>query len=337
MTPHGIYEGPLPDDFLSHMRMHLTEYGYAPRDAEGWTEIDIGPAVVRLRTGPLRIEFLGTSEAQRHQLREMALYLLDHLCPEAGAGIVWQGFPPFEGAPPSFHLGRLAGRRRISPGFMRIDLDCADTAALTTGGMHFSLLLPPDDAAPEWPRLSPEGRTIWPGGKAQLHRAAYTFVTLDPGAGRFSFDIFLHPGSRTSDWAEQAPLGAPVGLTGPGGGDFPPGERILLAGDETALPAIRRILEHSAPDRHCTVLIEADNPEDHLLDPPPACKALRWVDRGGLWEALRETPAPEGPDRFVWVAAEQDTVRRAKAHFRATAGLAAREGYFSSYWTGKPG
>lgn len=333
-APGGRYEGALPPDFRSHLKAHLAEYGCPMRDDADRIEVTFGAARIRLRVTPdlFEVAYPDAADVALYTLRELTLYLLDHLHPPAGAGIVWHGFAETTGTPPNFHLAHVLGRERLSPGFVRVWLGCEGVAALDGGAMHFSLLLPPEGQRPVWPQLDGKGRTIWPKGAAQLHRAAYTFVTFEPAAGRFAFDVFLHAGGRVSDWALTAPVGSVVGITGPGGGDFPPGQNLLLAGDETALPAIRRILEHSEPTRNCTVLLETGRAEDRLL---PAGPNLRWIDRSAgetLWQALRETPAPAG-DRFVWVAAEQATARRAKDHFRKTFGLKATEGYFSGYWS----
>lgn len=335
-APSGHYAGVLPADFRAHLLAHLVEYGAPIEETPEGIEVTFGAARVNLRlaASDFAVEFRGADAVQLHHLREMTLYLLDHLHPKAAAGILWQGFEARPGTPPDFHLARLAAKERLSPGFLRLWLDCDGTAALASGPMHFSLLLPPAGEEPVWPRLDDTGRTVWPKGRAALHRAPYTFVTLDPVAGRFAFDIFLHAGSRTSDWAVAAEPGAVVGVTGPGGGSFPPGKNLLLAGDETALPAIRRILEQSDPERVCTVLIETGDPADRLLAAAPAHGSLRWLDRSrgeNLWQALHETPVPQ-EDRFVWVAAEQQLARRAKEHFRKTAALKPTEGYFSAYW-----
>ena len=57
-----------------------------------------------------------------------------------------------------------------------------------------------------------------------------------------------------------------VGMTGPGGGDVPEADWYLLAGDETALPAIGRILARLPSLATAVVRIEVDNPlEEQLL------------------------------------------------------------------------
>ncbi|MEC9105031.1 MAG: siderophore-interacting protein, partial [Pseudomonadota bacterium] len=113
------------------------------------------------------------------------------------------------------------------------------------------------------------------------------------------------------------------------------GRDVLMAGDETALPALRRILEHSPADRRGDVLIEVGHPEDIRDLPHPPGILLHWVVRARgetLWDRLSVMDAPEGPDRHVWVAGEQDLVRKARARFRREQGVGASEGYFANYW-----
>lgn len=178
-------------------------------------------------------------------------------------------------------------------------MGCAGTAALDAGPMHFSLLLSPEGRAPVWPRLDGRGRTVWPEGEEALHRAAYTFVALEPEANRFTFDLFLHEGSRASAWALSAPLGTKVAVMGPGGGDLPDAGEILLAGDETALPAIRRILETSAADRRGRVLIEIGDDGDRMPLRAPEQVEVTWLRRHAgetLLAALRAVDLdPDAP------------------------------------------
>jgi NADPH-dependent ferric siderophore reductase len=62
---------------------------------------------------------------------------------------------------------------------------------------------------------------------------------------------------------------------------------------------------------------------------------LTWLvrDRGeALWDVLATEPLPEGDDKYVWIAAEKDLVRKAKARFRDTLGIGPKDGYFAYYW-----
>ena len=285
----------------------------------------------------LRISVEAGDPVTLHTLREYLLYLLDQLAPGLSEAMVWTGAILRDAAPLNFHVATVRSCWRVAPSFLRVELDCPGTRALSEGrGMHFSLLLPPPGRAPVWPRLNGEGRAVWPTGAESLHRAVYTFVTLDPAAGRFTFDLFEHAGGRATDWARSARGGEVVGIMGPGSGDFPQGDEMLLAGDETALPAIRRILEQSPPDRSGEIFLEVGRAADIGEMRRPDAMTLTWVirERGeSLWDHLRDRPAPRSASRFVWIAAEQALARKAKARFRTELGIGAHEGYFAYYWT----
>lgn len=337
-TARARYDGPVPEGFLAHMKEHIAEFGFPLTDLAEGLHVDLPGAAVDLLVGAegFTASISALDAAQLHQTRESLLFLLDHVFPDAASRLAWGDGRPEAGAPPNLHPATVRSVRRVGASFLRVEMACDGIEALSRGGMHFSLLLPPEGRAPVWPRLNAQGRTVWPEGADRLHRAAYTFVSLDAAAGRFAFDVFEHEGGRATGWARRAQPGEAVAVTGPGGGDFPPGEFLLMAGDETALPAIRRILETSAPGRRGIVLIEIGDPGDRLEIAHPPEVSLRWILRGagpGLWERLAaaEIPEPE-TDVFVWVAAEQALVRKAKTLFRA-AGLPPGQGYFAAYWS----
>ncbi len=124
--------------------------------------------------------------------------------------------------------------RHVGSSFLRVELDCADTARLARErGMHFSLLLPPEPRAPVWPGLDHNGRPVMPEGDDRLHSAAYTFVDLDPDRGRFTFDVFERDGGRATIWARSAQPDDLVGISDPGSGGLPPGQDILIGLDAT--------------------------------------------------------------------------------------------------------
>lgn len=338
-TATGRYHGPLPEGVLPHLEEHLLAFDLPVRREAERLEITapLASASVVLTPAGLEIAIRAVDAVQLYHMRESAMYLLDHVSPEAAAGLTWADGPSLRARPPSLHDATVLSTRRIGANFLRVEMASPGAGALGRGGMHFSLLLPPAGRPPVWPHLNDRGRTVWPEGADTLHRAGYTFVTLEAGpdgAGRFTFDIYLHAGGRTSDWALAARPGERVAVMGPGGGDFPAGERLMIAGDETALPAIRRILETSAPTRRGRALIELADPADRCEIAAPPGITLDWVIRGeggGLLEALRAEPVPEAGS-YLWVAAEQSVVRQAKEHFRAAGRVERGLNYFSSYW-----
>src|SRR5690606_14755609 len=112
-----------------------------------------------------------------------------------------------------------------------------------------------------------------------------------------------------SAWAAQAAIGQQIGLSGPGGRTAQPAAWMLLAGDETALPAIARIGESLPADTRGVVLIEVQSPADQIELSLPSGMTLLWLHRETaaagaatlLRDAVQACAIPDGPDRYVWV------------------------------------
>lgn len=327
----------MPGDLLAHCAAHLRAVDLEVEETPSTLSVPLPQARVDLRrdAAGFSVEIEAGDAPALQQLREYLLSLLDHVMPGAVPTMEWSGDIARNTRPPNFHLARFHSVRRVARRFLRVTLDCEATGTLEDRpGMHFSLLLPPPGRDAAWPMLDDNGRTRWPGGPNSLHRAVYTFVALDRTAGRFTFDVFEHAGGRVAAWVQVARRGDAVGIMGPGSGELPVGDNLLIAGDETALPAIRAILAQSPAHRHGRVLVEVESADDMCDLLRPRGMSLDWVlrDRGDrLWRHLRDAPVPAGPSRHVWIAAEQALVRRAKQRFRAQ--LDPGEGYFAYYWT----
>lgn len=120
--------------------------------------------------------------------------------------------------------------QRITPHMQRITLggaEIADFVASEAAG-----------EAAAWVKL------FLPCGQGR----AYTLQDLDPVAGTLSLDFVLHAqegqAGPAATWAQRALVGERVGVAGPrsGGVELPAQARwILLAGDATALPAIKAL------------------------------------------------------------------------------------------------
>ncbi|MEM1141364.1 MAG: siderophore-interacting protein [Pseudomonadota bacterium] len=284
----------------------------------------------------LRVSISAINPAMLHQARESASYMLEYLWPQSLSEMKWNAHANPDRTPPNFQLATVSSSRRLSEHFYRVTLNCSDLAVLQLGGMHFTLILPPPGKTPKWPRLNEYGRTQWPTEDDALHRAAYTFVAFEESSGTFDFDVFLHAGGRVPEWAATVSPGETVGVMGPGGGDFPKASFLLAGGDETALPAIRRILERAPPEQLGVVYLETDCDANRLAVRAPDGVSVRWLKRGtgpSLVDELEAFQLPkDDASSFVWVAAEQQAVRRLKKHFRSK-GLSGQRSYFAIFWT----
>ncbi|MDF0598421.1 siderophore-interacting protein [Psychromarinibacter halotolerans] len=332
------YTGAIPSRLLDDIESHVAEIGGPLERHEDGVTVTYPMATVNMWVGQdkLDVEVAAPTTLFAYQMRESVAYMLDHVFPET-ASMTWHGAQTTQDLPPNFHFATVQAVTQQSPNFVRLEMQCDGVDTLLEGGMHFSLLLPPEGRAAVWPRIGTRGRTVWPEGDDTLHRAVYTFVSLDPDAGRFAFDVYQHGDGRAAMWAGSVRPGAQVAIMGPGGGRLPPGDDLVLAGDDTALPAIRRILEQSAPDRTGDVLIELGDAADICDLPLPAGMSVTWLLRSegqDLWQALMALPPRRGEGVFVWVAAEPELMRKAKKMFHNKWDLPATQGSFSAFWVG---
>ena len=161
--------------------------------------------------------------------------------------------------------------------------------------------------------------------------------------GEVDIDFVMHagadmPGAR---FAAEARPGDVVGMTGPGGGSVGEAQWYLLAGDETALPAIARILQTLPRGTHAAVRIEvADaNERQHLRS--AASLDVQWLYRDGLpagttrilADAVRGVDVPrDGRSVFVWAGCEHATFRSIRKYLREERGLSRAEHLVVAYW-----
>ena len=228
----------------------------------------------------------------------------------------------------------------VTTSVRRVLLSGSATAVLAAGPT-VSLLVPRvGDTAPRWPRVAKDGRIVWPEGAHGVSMRSYTARRQDPAAGVVEIDFVLHGDGPAAAWAAAAAPGAPLGVAGAGAlGDRPAG-RLLLAGDETALPAISRILAAAAPTVRGVALVEVAGPDEEQPLAAPAGVAVRWLHRGStapgestlLVDAVAALDRPEGDDVFVWVAAESAAVRAIRADLRGRWGLGRAQHHAIGYW-----
>ena len=147
----------------------------------------------------------------------------------------------------------------------------------------------------------------------------YTVRRVRPDRRELDIDLVVHGGTGpAARWLEAVRPGDEVVVVGPDarsihshvGIDFHPGpaRRLLLAGDETAAPAISAILEALPADRSAQAFIEVPDAEDRFaLDLPPTAH-VAWLPREGAAVGARLVPAVTG-----WAAAEAQLLRAAAA------------------------
>jgi len=188
----------------------------------------------------------------------------------------------------------------------------------------------------------PDGeRPVMRNYSVRAHRPA----TADAGA-EIDVDFVLHGSAAdgtagpASRWAETCRPGEHVliideGLT------FNPQrgiDRVVLVGDETALPAIASICASLPPGAVGTAIIEVPSEEDALEFPRPSGIEIVWIVRphasapGTLaLETLARTALPDAPFH-AYAAGEQALASGVRKHLVGERGVDKNDVSFCGYW-----
>jgi NADPH-dependent ferric siderophore reductase len=234
----------------------------------------------------------------------------------------------------------VAAVTQVTPSVRRVLLSGSE-AAVAAAGPTVNVLVPRvGDPAPRWPHVARDGRIVWPEGAHGVSLRSYTARRQDPAAGVVEMDFVLHGDGPAAAWAGAAEPGALLGVAGAGALGERPAGRLLLAGDETALPAISRILAEAPPTAEGLALVEVAGPEEEQPLPAPPGVTVRWLHRNGtapgestlLADAVAALDRPEGDDVFAWVAAESAAVRAVRADLRGRWGLGRAQHHAIGYW-----
>ncbi|MFV0410103.1 MAG: siderophore-interacting protein [Paracoccus sp. (in: a-proteobacteria)] len=253
-----------------------------------------------------------------------------HIADRLGGALDWAGFDLVGQLPPNFSLGRIESVRAIGAHFLRLRIRGEGLERLARDMIHFRIVLPCPDRSTQWPYLSQTGQAHWP---QDLHRPAYTVAAIDPAAGWLETDIFTHDGGRVAAFAANAATGREIGLIGPAGGGIPMAPHLLIGGDETAYPALGRIIAVQSADvriachlfGECAEYPFSCHPGLSLIHRPMGEGQLAAeLDRQGAGAALR------GAGR-VWIATERGRLSALKAAVLRQ--LPRDRIHLAAYWT----
>ncbi|WP_120631949.1 siderophore-interacting protein [Ruegeria sp. EL01] len=274
-----------------------------------------------------------------HVIRERLLARLTELVPEQIGALRWSGAGQSEqvtadGPPPNFHFATVQNVAVPAANFLRVRANMSDLTGFSNDSIHFRLLLPPQGiATPAWPVLAENGSTRWPQGDKALHKPVYTIKHLDQSAGNFDFDVFIHEGGRVTEWAQNLKAGTRFALLGPLGGGVLESRKILLCGDETAFPAIARILGNLPENAQGQVLVLSDKVGDdaYRFETPPGVTLIRlFRGQDDLVQIALDEQAKQS-DHFFWFAGEKADVARVRAVYKARQGDPVTS-YIQAYW-----
>jgi NADPH-dependent ferric siderophore reductase len=185
---------------------------------------------------------------------------------------------------------------------------------LPTG--HIKVFLPSaGEAEPALPTFGPDGPTFDDALPRPIVRT-YTPRTFDAAALELMVDFVIHEGGPASDWATRAAPGDKAAIAGPGRGYAvdEDARSFVIAGDETALPALGVLLEALPSEASIDVIAEVRDATARVELPHHPGARVRWCEpRAGvapgsaLGTALADVELQE--DTKVWVATEAQAVR----------------------------
>ncbi|MFD7108301.1 siderophore-interacting protein [Streptomyces kasugaensis] len=218
---------------------------------------------------------------------------------------------------PVLHRAEVVRTERLTPHMVRVVLGGAGLAKFVAGEYsdhYVKLVFPlPGVAYPE-PFDMAQIRADFPRDQWPRTRT-YTVRSWDPETGELAVDFVVHGDEGLAGpWAATVQPGAEALLLGPGGGYAPRADADwhLLAGDESALPAIAASLARIPAGTPVHAFIEvADGAERQELDAPAGAE-ITWLHRDG---------APVGRELVAAVAALEFPPGQVQAFVHGEAGF----------------
>lgn len=179
----------------------------------------------------------------------------------------------------------------------------------------------------------------WTAAPARIARD-YTPRRVDIEAGEMDLDFVLHGHGPASDWARGATPGDVLWVVGPKSSLVLPTDLdwMVLAGDETALPAIGRFLDERpfAGPVHIVVTVSASSAQQPLA--VSSGDTIEWVlaspTDGATLESAVRTAVPREGVGFVWAAAESRALLPVRRFLRREHRLPKERMSITGYWHG---
>ncbi|MDQ0989930.1 siderophore-interacting protein [Streptomyces sp. V3I7] len=238
------------------------------------------------------------------------------------------------------HSAQVVRTERLTPNMQRVVLGgdgLAGFTADTCTDHYVKLLFPADGAVYPEPFDLERIRAEFPREHWPVTRT-YTVRDWNPVPGELTLDFVVHgEEGLAGPWALRARPGDTVRFLGPGGAYTPDvsADWHLLAGDESALPAIGRSLERLPDGSRAHVFIEVAGPEEEQKFDSDV--DVVWLHRGNrptgeaLVEAVRALSFPEGRVH-AFVHGEAAFVKDLRRLLRVERAIPREHLSISGYW-----
>ncbi|NKI43546.1 siderophore-interacting protein [Streptomyces sp. LD120] len=229
---------------------------------------------------------------------------------------------------------------RLTPHMQRVVLGGEGLAQFTAGDCtdhYVKILFPPAGVGYPEPFDIQQIRAELPRDQWPVTRT-YTVRAWEPESRELTVDFVVHGAEGLAGpWAAAARPGDRIRLLGPGGGyaPDPAADWHLLAGDESALPAVAAALEALPRGADARAFVEVAGPEEEQKITTDA--EIVWLHRGGrpvgaaLVEAVRALEFPAGKVH-AFVHGEAGFVKELRRLLRVERAIPREQLSISGYW-----
>jgi NADPH-dependent ferric siderophore reductase len=168
----------------------------------------------------------------------------------------------------------------------------------------------------------------------ETHRRDFTPIAYNAATRELTLEFALHAHGPACDWARHAKIGDAAVIGGPKGSMIIPLDYDwhLLAGDGSAMPAMRRRLQELPAGARVTVLAAVPSVEDQVPFDTQAHVDVRWLSNAAdLVQALRNVALPAG-EGFAWCAGEASVMAKVREVLLTERTLPREATRISAYW-----
>ncbi|MFJ3952829.1 siderophore-interacting protein [Streptomyces sp. Je 1-4] len=243
---------------------------------------------------------------------------------------------------PAAHRARVQRTEQLTPHMVRVVLGgegLAEFAAGEYSDHYVKLVFPQPGVRYPEPFDMAQIRAEFPRDQWPSTRT-YTVRTWDAATRELTVDFVVHGDEGLAGpWAAAARPGEEIFLLGPGGAYVPEAaaDWHLLAGDESALPAIAASLARMPAGVPVHAFIEVAGPEERQELDAPAGAEISWLYRGGapvgreLVAAVRALDFPSGRVQ-AFVHGEAGFVKELRRLLRVEREIPREDLSISGYW-----
>ncbi|WP_193087541.1 siderophore-interacting protein [Advenella sp. FME57] len=325
------------DSVESHdMHVNTIDNGFRSTSRHG------GEGCLTVERSRLKLTVRAVDPDDFSRIRHTLTSLITFIARREQLSISWNGDSVGCRLPADLRVLTVKSLTPMPPAYLRIRFQGEDLHSFAdTTQLHCRLLFQEHGTInPEWPMLDEQGGIVWPRRQGRLASRIYTIRNISADEGWIDIDFHIHKqAGPATKWAQKAAAGDICGILGPAAFGPKPANYYILAGDETGLPGIARILEILPDSATGVAFVELDRDVQKPLLKNNTHIAIIWLSRkdmrsdSPLVNAVKNHAWPVETDGlFYWGGYEYDTHKTINRFLRQEIGLKKENFVSFSYW-----